>query len=463
MIFASFAYLLAFLPVVVLATIAIRKYWGVRAAQAAVLVASLSFYAWTKPGNLLWLGISLGANWLLARWMERLANPAKKRALACGLAANVAFLAAFKYSGWLPFPLGISFFSITQMMYLVDCYEGILSAGTLFDHAVFVAFFPYVISGPIARAKRMRHQFDGFGGLDGERAANVSQGLYLFAMGLFKKAVFADSFTRVARYGYSSATHVSALEAWIFSVAYALELYFDFSGYSDMAIGSAKMLGIEIPRNFDAPFRATSIIEFWQRWHISLTGFITAYLYTPMMKGLRNRGIVRNALAASACATFLAMCVAGLWHGAGWTFVIYGALHGAYLAINQVWRKAGPFAIPAAMGWAMTFTAVVISFAYFGAGGVAQGTARVLAMFTPHGALGHANLGQMNVEGVSLRIFGVPLALGVVAAFAGKSAESRARDFVPSLPTSLVTAGLMLVAMVFVNSNIPTPFVYFKF
>ena len=235
-------------------------------------------------------------------------------------------------------------------MYLVDCYEGLSPALILFDHATFVSFFPYVISGPIAKSKRMVHQFDNFGGVPDERSTLIARGLYQFSIGLFKKVILADAFASIANLGFGTGSRLSAAEAWIFSVCYTMQIYFDFSGYSDMAIGSAMMLSVEVPRNFDAPLRSKSIIEFWQRWHISLTNFITTYLYTPILKKFE-----RATLTASAISTLIAMTIAGLWHGPSWTFVAYGAIHGCGLAINQFWRKKKMPKIPAFASWLLDF------------------------------------------------------------------------------------------------------------
>jgi alginate O-acetyltransferase complex protein AlgI len=481
MLFASFPYVLIFLPIVIITCILIQRSFGPKAAQAWVLTASIFFYGRSAPFNLVFIAASILINWFFACRIERAEGPLKKRLLVTALTLNVAYLCVFKYLAFLasivafasphswtlptlPFPLGISFFTITQIMYLVDCYEGALGAGTLFDHATFVSFFPYVISGPLGRAKRMRHQFGHFGGLNGERAENISRGLFHFSMGVFKKSVFADSFSRVAVYGYNSATNMSTVEAWAFSIAYALTVYFDFSAYSDMAIGSAMMLGINIPRNFDAPFKTTSIIDFWQRWHISLTEFITSYLFTPILRAFKkNPSLKKNILLTSNLATILSMGIAGLWHGPAWTFVIFGFLHGFYLAINQYWRKKKMPRIPGFLSWAITFSAVVISMVYFGASTVTQATSRVLTMFNYHHMFSLNNISQMSIRGISLKIFGLPMIVGGIAAFFGPSSEQKAREFQPTYLNCALTVVLLLVAFVFINSNIPTPFVYFRF
>jgi alginate O-acetyltransferase complex protein AlgI len=474
MLFASFPYILVFLPIVVIVCIIFGRIWGPKAAQASVLLASVVFYARSKPSNLVFLALSILINWILGREIERSKAPLKKRLLVTGLVLNVLYLCTFKYLDFfasmisfalphgyvipkLPFPLGISFFTITQIMYLVDCYEGILKAGSLFDHASFVAFFPYVISGPLGRAKRMRHQFPHFGGKSGERSANISRGLYHFAMGLFKKCVFADTFARVSSYG-DSVGHASATEAWIFGIAYAMRIYFDFSGYSDMAIGSAMMLGIEIPRNFDAPYTSKSIIEFWQRWHISLTGFITSYLYTPILRSFKKATVMTGIVA-----TFVAMGIAGLWHGPAWTYVIYGLLHGAALGVNQLWRKKKMPRIPPFISWALTFVFVVVAFAYFGATSVPEGTQRVITLFNPHLPFATNHLGRMNNEALDLHVFGLPLLVGIAVSFFGKSSEEKAREFTPTAFNCAYSVALISIAFVFLNTSFAKPFIYFKF
>lgn len=476
MVFNSFKYILVFLPVVLGGCIALRKFFGPRAAQAWVLVASLVFYAQSKPTDLTYLGASIVANWLFGRWIDASGGVTKKRLLVSGLVLNVAFLCAFKYLGFfasiaapalpdhfrlppMAFPLGVSFFTVTQIMYLVDCYEGILPAGSLFDHASFVAFFPYLISGPLGRAKRMRHQFGDFGGQESTRTALLARGIFHFSLGLFKKAVFATAFAQIANFGPASVPHPSALEQWIFSVSYMMELYFDFSGYSDMAIGSAMMLGIEIPRNFDAPYSATSIIDFWQRWHISLTSFITGYLYTPILKSFKKRTLL-----ASSIATFLAMGIAGLWHGAAWTFVVYGMLHGIYLSVNQVWRKKKLAHIPAFPAWLLTFVAVNIADTYFAANSLHAASVRVLELFNPHHPFSLEHIrDNLTVNNFPVGLAALPLLAAAAISIFGASSEQRAREFRPTHLNCAYAIALLLAGFLFTNSTIAAPFIYFKF
>ncbi len=472
--FNSFKYLWVFLPVVVVVCILLRKSLGPTAARAWVLGASVVFYGFSKPADLIYLALSILANWLLAGAIGRAEMPNKKRILVSGLVLNVAYLGLFKYLGFfasvaapvlpsafhlppLAFPLGVSFFTITQIMYLVDTYEGLLDSGSLFDHASFVAFFPYLISGPLGRAKRMRHQFSNFGGQDGLRADMLARGIFLFSIGLVKKALLASAFSQIANWAPTIA-HPSAAEQWLFSVAYMMELYFDFSGYSDMAIGSAMMLGIEIPRNFDAPYRATSITEYWQRWHISLSQFITTYMFTPLLKSFRKRTLV-----ASSIATLVSMAIAGLWHGAAWTFVVYGLLNGVYLAVNAAWRKKRLPQMPAVLGWLMTLVAVDVADTYFSASSLREGTFRVLSLFNLHHPLSIANLNYLTVYNFPWWEAAVPLGVAAILTVYGPSSEQLARDFKPSRLNCACAAGLALLGFLFTNSSGAVPFIYFKF
>ncbi len=474
MLFNSFGYLFLFLPAVLLAVYLARRYWGATAAQVVVLIASLGFYASFRPMNLWHLGASILANWAIARQIGKAQQPARLRWLQFGLVANIGYLCAFKYInfllGTLPlahghehlipdfeFPLGISFFTLTQIMYLVDCYESLLKPSSLFDHATFVSFFPYVLSGPLAKAKRMKKQFDHFGGQPGQRVNAIARGLFLFSMGLFKKTVCAQTFGQIADFGYNSSQHRSALEVVLFTSAYMMQLYFDFSGYSDMAIGSADMLGIQLPPNFDAPLRSLSIIEFWQRWHISLSGFITTYLYTPILRAMK-----RPTLAYAMLSTLIAMTIAGLWHGPSWTFVIFGLLHGIALATNSFWRKKVKWKLPKPLSWLLLIAFVDFAFLFFRSPNLAFAHTMLSELFTAHGAFTTENLRTMRAN-FSWPIFGPPMLLGLMTAFFGKSSEAMARDFEPRPRTALLCAGALVVACIFMNSAITASFIYFRF
>ena len=473
MLFNSFPYIMLFLPCMVLLCLAARRLVGPKTAQACVLAGSLLFYGWWKLTNLPYLAVSIVVNWLIARTMARTEEPCRKHLLLFGLVLNIGFLCVFKYVNFLiaslsflgvgriklpdlEFPLGISFFTLMQIMYLVDSYERVLPALGLFDHATFVSFFPYVISGPLAKPRRMVHQFKDFGEVTGERSALAARGLFQFSLGLFKKVIFADAFASVANLGFVVGSKPAAAEAWVFSFAYTLQIYFDFSGYSDMAIGSAMMLGIEVPRNFDAPLRSKSIIEFWQRWHITLSNFITTYLYTPILKSFR-----RATLATASVATMIAMAIAGLWHGPSWNFVFFGVLHGAGLVTNQYWRKKKMPKLPALASWLLTFVLVNVAFIFFRSLTMHDGFQMAMSLVNPHHALAVDMLsaGRSSFTGRQ----GISLAVGLMVAFYGKASDQLARDFKPRYWNSFAVAGMLVACWLSMTFHTTQEFVYFKF
>lgn len=472
--FHSFSFFLAFLPLVAALTSLLRKLAGPRAAQALILAASLFFYGFARPSYLPLLLGSILVNWALGRWIGATEDERKKRRiLVVALALNVAFLCSFKYVNFFlgalplvglpriaapdwPFPLGASFFTLTQIMYLMDCYEGLIPPSSLFDHATFVSFFPYVSSGPLARAKPMVKQLREPPLSGAARDDQVAKGLFLLAMGLWKKVMFADSFGRFADLGYAKAAACSTLEAWVFSLAYTLQLYFDFSGYSDMALGMARILGFEIPKNFNAPLRSKTVTEFWQRWHISLSQFITTYLYTPILQAF-SKATLRTA----AVATLLSMTIAGLWHGPSWNFILFGAMHGAALVVNQVWKKRKK-KLPAWLAWTLTMAFVNLAFVFFRSPDLATAWRMTVKLVPGTSSLaGREVLAGAHHLGLTTVV--PPLVAGAIAAFWGKTADEIATAFQPSFRSALATSAMLLVSFVYMNSLIVKQFVYFNF
>jgi D-alanyl-lipoteichoic acid acyltransferase DltB (MBOAT superfamily) len=406
--FDSTAYLGFFLPAVALVHLALRHRGKDGAAQAWLLVASLAFYAF---GSAIHIPLLLGSilfNWWIARRLGMEKDLARRRSWFCiGLGGNIALLAVFKYAAFFlgglyalfgiyasvphfAFPLGISFYTLTSVMYLVDCYEKLNAPLALFDYASAVSFFPYITSGPIIRSAVIAPQFRA--SLPPERGAGrFSTAVFRLASGLVKKIVLADAFAAVARAGFASTPDLSSADAWCASIAYTLQIYFDFSGYSDIAIGSAALLGIKIPENFNSPYISTSISEFWQRWHMSLSHFISNYLYTPIVRSFR-----KATLRTSAIATLLAMTIAGLWHGPAMTYVVFGVMHGAALVINQVGRKR-KIKLPKFVGWLLTFVFVNCAFVVFRAPDLETANHVLRMMFVPFGVGGAGNLASVGV------------------------------------------------------------------
>ena len=473
MLFNSFVFLLAFLPIVALGNALLRKHAGVRAAQVWLLFASLFFFAYPRPEHLLLLLGSILVNWVVARNMVSGPPESAKRKtwLWIGLAVNIGFLSAFKYVNFIlgqlnivlgtqvqipnwDSPLGISFFTLTQVMYLVDCYQQLNKPVSLVDHASVASFFPYVSSGPIVRTKEIADQFASTRPRE-EQIELARCGLYLLALGLVKKVVFADSFASVADAGFGAA-HLSTVEAWVSSLSYSFQIYFDFSGYSDMALGVAWILGYKIPQNFKTPYASQSISEFWQRWHISLSNFITNYLYTPILRSFKKATVRTSALA-----TLLAMSIAGLWHGPAWTYIVFGVVHGVALGVNQFWKRSKK-KLPPGVGWLLTFLFVNAAFVVFRSPNLGAAGDMLYAMI-PHGGDMFGTALLKTVLPLTETIIVRPVVIGVVLALFFKSAWEYALNFKPTAMTSFNTVALFVLSFFFINSSVAKRFVYFAF
>jgi D-alanyl-lipoteichoic acid acyltransferase DltB (MBOAT superfamily) len=409
MLFNSYEFIFVFLPV----TLAGFFLLGLSSRNLALgwlVVISIAFYAWWRPINVLIIAPSILVNFVLARWLLRLTADKTRAGLArlvllLGIAFNVAFLGYFKYVNFLAtaandligtnfvltqvvLPLGISFITFQKIAFLIDVHGRRIPSFTLRDYGLFVLFFPQLIAGPIVHYREMMPQF--------QQARcrwdkeNIAVGLSLFGFGLFKKVVLADGISEYVSPIYETASagsEVTLFPAWIAAIGFTLQIYFDFSGYSDMALGLARFFGVRLPANFDSPLKATNIIDFWLRWHITLTRFLTAYLYNPLVLWLTRRRMVKRLpglggrapgvgafLQLLAGPTLLTMFVSGLWHGAGYLFILWGLLHGVYLSVNHAWRLFGPrnwssketydrFMRPT--GFVLTFLSVVVAMVLF--------------------------------------------------------------------------------------------------
>lgn len=485
MLFCSRPFLLVFLPACLLAVRAARRWPG--GALASVLAASLIFYAWWNPAELLLLGGSIGANYLIGQRIHAAAREGRRQRagwlLAGGVGANLLLLGWFKYAdfaagiaGLAPphpaLPLAISFFTFQQIMFLADSRRSAQPDRGFLPYAGFVAFFPHLIAGPIVRPDEVMPQLVArrFGRCDRAEAAAA---ITLFLIGLAKKIVLADTFAQYADTGFAAAAAgepLTLLEAWTALLAYGLQIYFDFSGYSDMAIALARLLGVRFPINFDAPYQARSIAEFWRRWHITLGRFLRDYVYIPL--GGSRRGVWRQAGALMAT-----MLLAGLWHGAGWAFVAWGGLHGVYLAIHAAWRRIGLIRLPGACAQALTLLCVLLAWVPFRAGTLAGSVTmlRGLAGFdgvslprlivaalpalgriaTPVPVLTH--LGDA-------RTLALPEAMGCLAlGWAIVLAAPPVHRLSARLQTASLTAGFAFSLQALFYAPTLAPFVYFRF
>jgi len=370
MLFNSYIFIFAFLPLILLGYYTLNHLGHLRAGKLLLLTGSWLFYGWWNPIYLPLLLGSIVVNYTIAGKIQSYGRsreiiPPKKRLMILAVCLNVSLLAYYKYMDFFIFnanllpgvdfdflhlalPLGISFFTLQQIAFIVDCYRTGLKERDPIDYALFVSFFPQLIAGPIVHHREIMPQF---GSTDNRlfRSDNFVLGIFVFSVGLFKKVVIADSFEILVNHGFDSAQTLNLLEAWLVQYSYTFQLYFDFSAYSDMAIGLALLFNIELPVNFRSPYKGTSIINLWQRWHITLTRFINAYVYKTIL-----RSFPEITFKAGMAASFLAMIISGIWHGSAWTFVVFGVLNGAAIVVNHLWRKTR-FSMPAWLGWFITF------------------------------------------------------------------------------------------------------------
>lgn len=390
MLFHSLEFLLGFLPIVFCGYLVLAHCQYYRVALVWLTVASLIFYGWWNPTYLWLIGGSILGNFTIGRLMN--APPGsphlrhKRIYFILGIAANLLALGYYKYANFFVdninavfqvqwnfakviLPLAVSFFTFTQIAYLVDTYRGETKRYGLVEYSFFVTFFPHLIAGPIVLHKEIMPQVEQEGAFK-FAWINLKVGAAIFLVGLFKKIVLADGCGEYVRPFFAAAAGgqwLSMADTWGGVLAYTFQLYFDFSGYSDMAIGVSRIFGILLPLNFASPYRATSIVDFWRRWHISLSRFLRNYLYIPL-------GGSRRGVAVRYSNLMLTMLLGGLWHGAGWTFLIWGGLHGAYLVVNHAFRavterynlrKMIPRPIGLVLGWALTMLAVVVGWVFF--------------------------------------------------------------------------------------------------
>jgi alginate O-acetyltransferase complex protein AlgI len=454
MLFNSYIFILAFLPVALAGFFAAGRY-GRSIALIWLLACSLFFYAYWNPIYLPLLLFSIGFNFAVGSWLMRLAerdDPRRWFVLGAGISVALAMLGFFKYAnffvdnvkaatgaGWalaaIVLPLGISFYTFQQIAYLVDTARGEIRLRSFLDYATTVAFFPHLIAGPIILYREILPQFAAQAVTRFDQR-NFALGVTFFVAGLTKKVVIADWMALYATPVFDAAatgTAPTLIEAWGGALAYTLQLYFDFSGYSDMAIGLGLMLNIRLPINFNSPYKAVNIVDFWRRWHITLSYFLRRYLYVAL--GGNRRGPARRHVNL-----ILTMLLAGLWHGAGWTFVLWGAFHGILLSLNHLWLKARPLlgfpvaAEPSPLGaWigrAVTLFAVILGWVVFRATSFDAAWLVLRGMFGMNGILLPDLLAPVlspvlpTLEGLgvsfgrTLLFFGAPQALGIIVLFA---------------------------------------------
>lgn len=483
MLFNSYEFIFLFMPVAV-AGFALLSPGHHKAALLWLTVLSLFFYAYWDWRSIWILVASIVFNFAFSLTIERTTGRVSKRWLVFGITGNLLALGVFKYAGFavqaandiagthfvppgITLPLGISFFTFTQIAYLVDVYRRLTADRDPARYALFVSYFPHLIAGPILHHRPTMEQFAD-PDLARLRTDNWIIGLTFFSIGLAKKLLLADPLGAIASPLFEAAQYgnISSGAAWVATLAYTFQLYFDFSGYSDMAVGLSLLFGVKIPVNFLSPYKATDIIEFWRRWHISLSSFLRDYLYIPL--GGNRKGPARRFVNL-----FLTMLLGGLWHGANWNFLIWGGLHGGYLLVNHAWRRFAGIALGPYLGGAVTFAAVLVGWVFFRSADLATAQRILTAMVSVSLPGTGSWAGDPQLAAVNFRRL---VALGTVAAaisflapnsvqiveFVQRHVQNRAVASVRLLSVSMAGFGLLFAVSV-LNLGKASAFLYFQF
>jgi len=466
MFFNSLSFIFLFLPISFFIYVFLNKQHLTIAALVVLMLGSLFFYAWWDAFYLPLLLVSIGVNFLFGRFIFQLTEQKKRKLfLIAGVVFNIALLAYFKYTGfilsninelttWLfkdsitvptiILPIGISFFTFTQIAFLVDVYQRKASEYRLLHYTLFVSYFPHLLAGPIIHHAEMMPQFTGLK-QKVLNYKNIYQGLVLFSMGLFKKVVLADTLAVWANSGYADSAHLGLLQAWSTVLSYTFQLYFDFSGYTDMAIGMSLLFNIRLPINFNSPYKSLSIRDFWQRWHITLSRFLRNYLYIFMGGNRAGQSkMLRNLL--------IIFLVGGIWHGAGWTFIVWGILHGLAMSIRSLWQKA-PIVLPKMLAWFITFAFINVTWVFFRADSLKSAVSLLVNCFDNHHPVTLINPIIMLALAASF----------FVCVFAKNTQEIVASKVMNWKITPIFMGGLFLLSVYVLIIRNSSAFLYFQF
>jgi D-alanyl-lipoteichoic acid acyltransferase DltB (MBOAT superfamily) len=464
MLFNSFEFIFLFMPATLLFYYALTSNHYYKESKMWLMVASLNFYGWWNPKYLLLISASMLINYVIARRISQVESlRLKKGLLLIGLVFNIGLLVYYKYADFfignfndvlhtdfnllhIILPLGISFYTFQQIAFLVDSYKGLVKEYDFIYYGAFVTFFPHIISGPISHHKDIMPQM-----LDRTRAAlrwdHIAKGIFVFNMGLAKKIIIADTFGKIANNGYANFQVLDVAESWITSFAYTVQLYFDFSGYSDMAIGLGLLFNIQLPINFNSPHRAESIQQFYRRWHISLSSFMRDYIYIPL--GGNKKGELRTNVNL-----FLTFLIGGLWHGANWTFVIWGAMNGIAMVVNRLYQKTN-MGMNRILAVGITFLFVMLVRIFFRAGDFHTAVEILQTMFGLNKPEGRFSLISS--------FYDAPIWLaGMFLLFMPNSNEMTAR-FKLNIRYASAVSLMVIVNMIFLNSVAKQDFLYFDF
>ena len=484
MLFNSYIFILLFLPICILGYFLLNHFKQQKMAQVFLLAMSLWFYGYFNLNYLLIIIVSIVVNYAAYRFMMKW--PGKRVLLITALAFNLGMLFYFKYYDFfleninllfhtdfalknILLPLGISFFTFQQISFVIDAFKRETPEYDFISYASFVAFFPQLVAGPIVTHKELIPQFS-----EQDRKHfnwdNFARGIYIFVLGLGKKVLLADTFGNAVNWGFDNIAQLDTTNALIVMLSYTFQIYFDFSGYCDMAIGIGKMLNIDLPLNFNSPYKALTINDFWKRWHITLTRFFTQYLYIPL--GGNRKGNMRTYVN-----TMIVFLVSGLWHGANWTFVLWGGMHGLFIVISRHWKKFFDKLHPA-LNWIITFSFVNIAWLFFRADSV-RDALRIIYRICRLDFTGiDPNISecfdlvefqwlfdrvfQYDILSIQPFFFGIGfIIIAFVTVLGSKNAFEKMIEFRPTLGR-LLCISLLLVWCIFSFSGIST-FLYFNF
>ena len=463
MLFNSYYFIFVFLPISFLIYYLLNNRGLYFYSKVFIAFASLVFYSWWNIAYLPLLLISIMFNFTLGISLSKKSkkNYKKKSILFFGIIINLLLLAYFKYMDFfienfnlisdsnlplleITLPLAISFFTFQQISYLVDSYKGYTKEYRFIDYTIFVTFFPQLIAGPIVHHKEMMPQFaDEKNKIINFR--NISMGLFIFSIGLFKKVIIADSFSSYVSNGFDIQEKLTFIEAWITSLSYTFQLYYDFSGYTDMAIGLALLFNIKLPINFNSPYKATNIQDFWRRWHMTLSRFLRDYIYIPLggNKG-KDLSTYTNLL--------ITFFLAGIWHGAGWTFVLWGLLHAFAMIIFKVYSKLN-IKLHFIFAWLITFNFLNITWIFFRAKEFDD------AIKVLKGLIGLNGLGLASIMQFKFIILGLFVAL-LITVFTKNSIE-KIETFKADFKTLLFASLIFSISIIFLTRV--SEFLYFNF
>lgn len=488
MLFNSSEFLFCFLPIVTIVYFLLNKYRLLDGAKIWLIAASLFFYANPKiitsqfNSYIILLCSSVGFNYALGSAISNTkykTKITKRTLLIFGITTNLLSIGYFKYYNFfidnlnaifnteistlnIILPLGISFFTFQQIAYLIDSYHGKTKDYDFLNYALFVVFFPQLIAGPIVRHQEIIPQFHKLR-TKFFNWKNFTEGLYLFCVGLFKKIVIADSLSKLVNAGYSNPQILTCVEGWLVALSYTFQIYYDFSGYSDMAVGLGKMFNIKLPDNFNNPYSSTSIQEFWRKWHITLSCFLRDYLYFPL-GGSRNKTQWRTYLNI-----MIVFSICGLWHGASWMFIIWGIIHGLALCINRLWKNT-KIILPNFLSWIITFGFINIAWVFFRAPNMSSATDILKAMFGLNGFyipkinkfLIYFDVNDGFFHDWSL-LSAILLIILTFIIFIGKIRPD-AKTLKPNILYALSCAVILTVTLVILcDSSYTSPFLYFNF